>query len=96
MLVGASLGKALKTFEGIHELCLMGWGEDALILLRSNVNLLINLGFILSDREPVERAADFIAFSHVERVKYLKAAYGVEEPPFKARLSESELKTRAE
>src|SRR6266446_2840578 len=71
LLVGASFGKVLKTFYGINDLCLSGWGEDALILLRSNVNLLINLGYILGDTEPVECAADFIAFSYAARVKYL-------------------------
>ncbi len=84
---GASLGKALKTFQGVHELCLTGWGEDALILLRSNVNLLINLGFILSDPEPSQRADDFIAFSYLERVKYLKTAHGVEKPPWRSQMA---------
>jgi hypothetical protein len=95
LLVGASLGKALKTFDGVHELCLRGWGEDALILLRSNVNLLINLGYVLGDPEPAERADDFIAFSYIERVKYLKAAHGVEKAPWRSVMSDDELQTRA-
>ena len=95
LLVGASFGKALKTFYGINDLCLVGWGEDALVLLRSNVNLLINLGYILRDPEPVERAADFIAFSYAARVKYLKRADGVEKPPWKSTMSDDELTLRA-
>src|SRR5713226_5116717 len=62
LFVAASLGKALKTFDGINQLCMAGWGEDALVLLRSSVNLLINLGFILGDPQPIERVADFIAY----------------------------------
>jgi hypothetical protein len=96
LLVGASLGKALKTFAGVHELCLMGWGEDALILLRSNVNLLINLGYILGDSEPAERGNDFIAFSYLERMRYLKAAHADKKQPWKSLMSDDELKMRAE
>lgn len=96
LVVGASLGKAMKTFQGVHELCLTGWGEDAMILLRSNVNLLINLGFILGDQEPVERAHDFIAFSYLERVKYLKTAHGAEKPPWRSQIAPEELDTRAQ
>ncbi len=95
LLVCASLGKALKTCYAINELCLIGFGEDALVLLRSNVNLLINLGFILGDPEPVERATDFIAYSYLKRVEYLKTAHQVEEPPWKSLMSEDELKIRA-
>src|SRR5437868_5078298 len=71
LLVGAAFGKALKTFYGVNDLCLMGWGEDAVILVRANINLLINLAYILSDKNPAERASDFIAHSYVERMKYL-------------------------
>lgn len=95
VVVGASLGKAMKTFFGINDLCLAGWGEDALILLRSNVNLLINLGYILSDSEPNERAADFIASSYLDRVDYLKTAHGVEGLTWKPGMSDEELKLRA-
>src|SRR2546426_9434824 len=94
LLIGASLGKALKTYYAIYELCVMGWGEDALILLRSNVNLLINVGYILGDGQPTERAADFIAFSAVEREKYLKTAHGAK-PPWKSAMSDAEEMERA-
>jgi hypothetical protein len=95
LLVGASLGKALKTFDGIQQLCLAGWGEDALILLRSSVNLLINLGYILADGEPRERAADFIAYSHLARVSYLKIAHADKKPLWKTSMSDDELRQRS-
>jgi len=95
LLVYASLGKALKSVYAINELCLNGFGEDALLLLRSNVNLLINLGFILGDPEPVERATDFIAYSYLTRVEYLKVAHGVQNPPWKSLMDPDELKMRA-
>jgi hypothetical protein len=58
------------------------------------VNLLINLGYILGDDEPIERAADFICYSYVERVNYLKTAH--EAPaPWTPKYSDEELKTRA-
>lgn len=94
LLVGAAFGKALKTFEGVHNLCLMGWGEDAVILVRANINLLINLAYILSDDNPGERAADFISHSYVERVKYLKNAHGVP-APWKPKYSDEDLQARA-
>jgi hypothetical protein len=95
VVVGTSLTKSIKTFEGIRTLCLLGWGEDALVLLRSNVNLCINLGYIISDAEPVERAADFIAFSCQERERYLKTALGVERPARSSPMTDEERKTRA-
>src|SRR3989338_4905478 len=70
LLISASFGKGLKTFQAISRLCALGYGEDAIILLRSNVNLLINTRFILSDKNPAERAKEFIAYSVKERLKY--------------------------
>jgi len=95
LVVGTSLTKALKTFVSIQDLCLLGADEDALILLRSNVNLLINLGYILTDSEPVERALDFIAYSYQKREKYLKTAHGVDKAPRKSAMSEEEQAARA-
>lgn len=40
LLVVAALGKGMKTFQAITRLCLIGYGEDALGLLRSNINRL--------------------------------------------------------
>jgi len=70
-LVAAMYGKASKTFIATLELSFLGYGDDALILLRSNINLLINLAFILR-KEPVQRAGDFIAYSYLEQKKYLE------------------------
>jgi hypothetical protein len=95
LLVGASLGKAMKTFWAIKELCLLGCGEDALILLRANVNLVINLRYILTDSDPAERATDFIAYGYRERVRYMRDAHGADYPS-KLAMSETETKQRAE
>src|SRR5207249_3933992 len=65
-----------------------------LILLRSNVNLLINLGYILGDKDPIERARDFMASSYLDRTAYLNAAHGTK-MPWKPTMSEEELKDRA-
>jgi len=94
LLVGASLAKGMKTFFGVNDLCLAGWGEDALILVRSNVNLLINLAYILGDDEAAERADDFICYSYLERVKYLKMAHDASSP-WKPMYGDEELKARA-
>jgi Family of unknown function (DUF5677) len=96
LIVSASLAKAMKTFAAVRDLCYLGWGEDALVLVRSNVNLLINLGYILGDSEPVERAQDFIAFSYLERVRYLRTAHGVEEAPATPLDDPATLQKRAE
>src|SRR6266511_3305462 len=43
LVAGLCFGKAHKTFHAIIRLCALGFGEDAAILLRSNINLLINI-----------------------------------------------------
>lgn len=80
LLVCAMFGKAGKTFNAVIELCCLGFGEDALILLRSNGNLMINLLYILA-KDSVERAADFIAYGHREQAKYLKLNHNDKPPP---------------
>jgi len=74
VLVAASFGKAGKSFQAINTLCAFGFGEDALILLRANINLMINLCYVLSD-DSLNRCADFVAYSHTEHAKYLKTAH---------------------
>src|SRR5215470_14545011 len=49
--------KARKQAEAIGLLASAGYGEDALILARSLVNLCIDLGFILSESEVIEERA---------------------------------------
>lgn len=75
LLVAAMHGKAGKTYQAILELSLSGFGEDALVLLRSNVNLMVNMLYILSG-DSVKRAGDLIAYSHKEQKKYLTVAHG--------------------
>ena len=94
LLVASMYGKAWKTYQAILQLCCSGFGEDALILLRSNVNLMINLGYILID-DSVKRAGDLIAFSHVEQEKYLRMAHDVR-PPWVEKLDWDEINKRAE
>src|SRR4029077_11854845 len=52
-------GKATKTLNAIRVLCEAGFGQDAVILTRSLVNLVIDLWYIGGD--PDERTKDYIA-----------------------------------
>lgn len=81
-VVAANFGKALKTFQAALRLCLLGFGHDALILVRSNINVLINTWFILSPEDHrLDRAKDFLAYSYAEHVKYLRIMGEPETPP---------------
>lgn len=71
LLISAMFGKAEKTYKAVSELCSLGFGEDALVLLRSNINLMINLYYIIA-KDSVERASACIAYGHREQAKYLK------------------------
>jgi hypothetical protein len=51
---GLCFGKAHKTFHAIIWLCASGLGEDVAILLRSNINLLIKICYILRDDKSLE------------------------------------------
>ena len=72
LIFGFCFGKAHKTFQAIIRLCALGLGEDAAILLRSNINLLINIYFILKDINPIECSKAFIDYSTMERRKYFE------------------------
>jgi len=74
LAVAAMFSKAEKTYEAILELCARGFGEDATTLLRGNVNLMINLYYILAD-DSVSRGSAFIAHGHSEQAKYLRLAH---------------------
>ncbi len=93
LLVSTMYGKGAKTFQAIIKLCCLGFGEDSLILLRANVNLVINLYYILSDNS-VARAGDFIAYSHREQKRYLQEAHEVE-PDWMKKLKWDEIDERA-
>jgi hypothetical protein len=72
-VLGASVfGKALKTLDAIRLLCESGYGEDAMILARSLVNLAINLGYIGRAPDPDERASDFVASGRIARRDFLR------------------------
>src|SRR6267142_2368879 len=63
LISGLCFGKAHKTFHAIIRLCALGLGEDAAILLRSNINLLINIYYILRDDNSVECCKEFSDYS---------------------------------
>ena len=44
--------------------------------MRANVNLLINLRYILAAPDPTERVKNFIAYSYSERERLLRDGYG--------------------
>jgi hypothetical protein len=93
--MAGALGRAMKTFQAVQRLCLLGFGEDALVALRSQVNLLINLGYMMGDPDPSERAKDFAAYSYREWENYLRDAHDhvpQEEPIFER----AELNVRAD
>lgn len=93
-LVAAMFGKASKTFTAVLELSFLGYGEDALVLLRSNINLLISLAFILK-KDTVRRAGDLIAYSHLEQKKYIELNGGPK-PEWFGKVKWDECKDRAE
>ncbi len=96
----AMLGKAMKTFAAIERLCLIGYGEDAAVLLRTNVNLLINTAYIVTDEKPNDRAAEDIADAWRRFRTFMREASGKDvdaaDLPFPAdRLSELSERWRA-
>jgi hypothetical protein len=80
-MIGPLLGKAMKTFQAIDRLCLLGYGEDAAVLLRSNVNLLVNLAYIVSDPKPNDRAKEYVADAWIKYTRFMKAAFSVDVNP---------------
>jgi hypothetical protein len=63
-------GKATKTLDAIRVLCESGFGQDAVILTRTLVNLVINVWHI--GRDPEERTKDYIAAGRKSRRDYLE------------------------
>ena len=68
----ACYGKALKTFDAIRILCEGGYGEDAVILARSLVNVIINMGYIRSASDRDELARDFVAAGRIAHRDFMK------------------------
>ncbi len=99
ILIGCSIAKAIKSFTAIRDICSLGYGEDALILLRSNINLLINIAYIVSSDDPKERALELLAFSYRERVKYFEVR-GIKNfaliPDWKAKMTEEDYNAKAD
>lgn len=82
LVVALSYAKGLKTFAAVSRLCVLGYGEDAQVLLRSNINLLINLKYILDDPNPVQRANEFLASTYRNRETFFRLAYGENDMPY--------------
>src|SRR5262249_58989418 len=74
-------GKATKTLDAIRILCEGGFGQDAMILTRSLVNLVINVWYIGSASDPDERALDYNASGWKAWHKFLKDFPGRRNPP---------------
>ncbi len=91
--IGAAFGKANKTTQAIVRLCLLGYAEDAVVLLRTNVNLLIDAVYVLTG-DRTERFKDFLAHSYAERVKMFREGYA-ESPPEPPSFGDDETKRRA-
>ncbi len=96
LIIHLSLGKAFKTFHAVGLLCREGFGPDALILVRSNINLLINVSYILFHQNPEDAAKYFWAFSYKERERYLKSAHGLPAVPSGPPMSIEEINQRAD
>ena len=94
LLVAAMYAKAGKTYQATLQLCVSGFGEDALVLLRSNINLLISLFYILNG-DSVKRAGDLIAYSHTEQRKYLRLTHN-HKPEWVENLNWDEIERRAD
>jgi hypothetical protein len=92
-LIAAMFGKASKTFLAALEVCFLGYGDDALVLLRTNINLLINMSYVLKENS-VQRAGDFIAYSHFEQKRYLDL-HGGRKPGWFGKVNWSECEKRA-
>jgi hypothetical protein len=71
-VLAAAFGKAVKTLDAIRISCESGYGEDAMVLARTLVNLAINLRYIGRAQDPDECARDFVAAGRVARRDFLR------------------------
>lgn len=85
-------GKATKSLDAIRLLCETGFGQDAVILTRSLVNLAINLWYIGSAPDPDERALDYNASRWMAQRRFFANFPGrptaLPEPPNLAEIEE--------
>jgi len=75
MFASFAIGKCYKTHAAILLLCRQGYGEDASVLARSLFDLLINLLYILADKND-ERAYRYFRYDWVLRKKMFEYAKG--------------------
>ena len=90
----ALFGKCRKQFKAIQLLCRKGYGEDACILTRSMLNILIDIEYILTDREVL--AERYFRYEYVlknKKIEVLKkhSKHGSIFPPKKPTISEEEI-----
>ncbi len=64
------LGKTVTTFYAVSALCNMGYGQDAIVLVRTMLENLINYRYI--NQEPEERSQLFIEFDYIKAKKRLR------------------------
>ena len=62
--------KGMKSWTALASLFFCGYEEDAAIVLRSLVDVVVEMKFISLD--PKERAARFVDFSQIHRMRWLK------------------------
>ncbi len=90
-LVALMLSKGLKTFAAVCRLCVLGFGEDAQVLLRTNINLLINLKYLLDAPDPLLRASELLASSYKNRQTFFRCGYNKTDMPIPCPVPEDKL-----
>lgn len=87
-------GKSLKSIDAAKLLAGRGYGEDALILLRTVLESLFSAAYI-SDGDSEERAQDWIADGYCEQVAFIKRFPEEALPPWIERWNPEEAAVRA-
>jgi len=64
--------RSVKTFSAIHELCRRGYGQDVSTLLRSLLENLVTVKYILHDKKTADdKAARFVAYKWIILKRHL-------------------------
>jgi hypothetical protein len=71
VLVLHFFNKSWRTFESIHLLCANGLGQEASILLRSFLEVVVNARYI--SKAPSSRAVLFEEYGYVEKMNFRRA-----------------------